>query len=176
MAGTIPYCQGNNHSDLTNRSGGKGKKILKLPCELHDGMELPSAAVFLAETGEWEDQEEEEERVNINTIMPKPHLVELERFKGKYRDMLQDVPGKTSLVFHNIPTGDAPPPPPSEIDPLPSGSQITESPEGGNKNLVKPGNNKNLNKPMGCSYSPSSKKGWLHKNVCRLQKVKHSNR
>ena len=111
MAGTILYCQGNNHSDLTNRSGGKGKKIPNLPCELHDGMELPSAAVFLAETDEWEDPEEKEERVNINTIMPKPHLVELEIFKGKYRDMLQNVPGKTSLVFHNIPTGDAPPTP-----------------------------------------------------------------
>ena len=35
----------------------------------------PSAAVFLAETDEWEDLEEEEERVNINTIMSKPHLV-----------------------------------------------------------------------------------------------------
>ena len=41
--------------------------------------------------------------------MPKSHLVELERFKSKYREVLQDIPGKTSLVSHNIRTGDAPP-------------------------------------------------------------------
>ena len=69
----------------------------------------PSAAVFLAETDEWEDLEEEEERVNINTIMSKPHLVEHKRFKIKYMDVLHDVPGKTSLVFQNIPTGGASP-------------------------------------------------------------------
>ena len=78
----------------------------------------PSAAVFLAE--EWEEPGEEEERANLNTIMPKSHLVELERFKSKYRDVLQDIPGKTSLVSHNIPTGDAPPS--SKIAPLLPGS------------------------------------------------------
>ena len=67
----------------------------------------PSATVFLAEG--WKEPGEEEERANLNTIMPKSHLVELERFKSKYRDVLQDIPGKTSLVSHNIPTGDAPP-------------------------------------------------------------------
>ena len=77
----------------------------------------PSAALFLVD--EWEEPGEEEERANLNTIMPKSHLVELERFKSKYRDVLQDIPGKTSLVSHNIPTGDAPP---SEIAPLPPGS------------------------------------------------------
>ena len=65
----------------------------------------PSAAVFLAE--EWEETGEEEERANLNTIMPKSHLIELERFKSKYRDVLQDIPGKTSLVSHSIPTGDS---------------------------------------------------------------------
>ena len=41
--------------------------------------------------------------------MPELQLRELEKFKERYKDMLSDTPGRTHLVCHNIPTGDAHP-------------------------------------------------------------------
>ena len=66
----------------------------------------PSAAVFLAESEEWEGLEEEG-KGNRDTSLHESQLHELEKFKTYYRDVLRDVPGKTSLVYHSIPTGDA---------------------------------------------------------------------
>ena len=41
--------------------------------------------------------------------MPELQLRELQKFKERYKDVLSDTPGRTNLVCHNIPTGDAPP-------------------------------------------------------------------
>ena len=66
----------------------------------------PLAAVFLAESEEWEGLEEEG-KGNRDTSLHESQLHELEKFKSNYRDVLRDVPGKTTLVCHSIPTGDA---------------------------------------------------------------------
>ena len=66
----------------------------------------PSAAVFLAESEEWESVEEEG-KGNRDNSLHESQLHELEKFKNNYRDVLRDVPGKTSMVYHSIPTGDA---------------------------------------------------------------------
>ena len=63
----------------------------------------------MAKVDGWESISEERERRNRDTSMPELQLKELERFKGRYRDILSDNPGRTSLVCHNIPTGDAHP-------------------------------------------------------------------
>ena len=65
----------------------------------------PSAAVFLAESEEWEGLEEEG-KGNRDTSLHESQLHELEKFKSNYRDVLRDVPEKTSLVYHSIPMGD----------------------------------------------------------------------
>ena len=78
----------------------------------------PSAAVFLAEGEGIDSLINGKEKVNIHTTLLSPNLIELGKFKERYRDVLQDIPGRTSLVPHNILTGDAlPPPPPSETAP-----------------------------------------------------------
>ena len=66
----------------------------------------PSAAVFLAESEEWEGLEEEGNG-NRDTSLHESQLRELEIFKTNYRDVLRDVPGKTTLVYYSIPMGDA---------------------------------------------------------------------
>ena len=65
--------------------------------------------MFLAETDEWEGLEVEGERVKSHTNVPKTHHLDLKSFKERFKDVLQDVPGRTSLVQHEIPTGDAVP-------------------------------------------------------------------
>ena len=42
-------------------------------------------------------------------IMQTSHHMELEKLKSQFNDVLQDVPGRTTLVHHKIPTQDAPP-------------------------------------------------------------------
>ena len=69
----------------------------------------PSAAVFMAETDEWEGLSEEREEKGRDIRMPELQLRELENFKGRYKDVLSDTSGRTNLVCHNISTGDAPP-------------------------------------------------------------------
>ena len=38
-----------------------------------------------------------------------PHHLDIEKFMEKYKDVIQDVPGKTQIVQHDIRTGDAAP-------------------------------------------------------------------
>ena len=42
-------------------------------------------------------------------IMQTSHHIELQKLKSQFKDVLQDVPGRTTLVHHKIPTQDAPP-------------------------------------------------------------------
>ena len=41
--------------------------------------------------------------------LPQTQLCKLKEFKGRYRDVLQDTLGRTTLVCHNIVTGNTPP-------------------------------------------------------------------
>ena len=68
----------------------------------------PASAVFLAQDTDEEDLEIEEEEKYTN-IMQDSHHIDIEELKKKYKDVLQDVPGRTTLVQHDIPTGDAVP-------------------------------------------------------------------
>ena len=66
---------------------------------------FPLAVVFLAESEEWEGMEEER-KGKRDTSLHCSLLRELEKFKSNYWDVLRDFLGKTSLVYHSIPTGD----------------------------------------------------------------------
>ena len=66
----------------------------------------PSAAVFLAESEEWEGLENEG-KGNRDTSLHEFQLYELEKFKTNYWNVLRYVPRKTNLVHHSIPMGDA---------------------------------------------------------------------
>ena len=70
-------------------------------------------AVFLAEE-ENEEEEEEKEEENLGKTekdpiqnMPASQNMDLIKFKESYKDFLLEVPGCTTLVFHEIPTGSA---------------------------------------------------------------------
>ncbi len=65
----------------------------------------PAPAVFLVQ-----DPEEElpkSSREKLTPSMPTSHHMDLKKLKEKYKDVLKEVPGKTTLVQHDIPTGDA---------------------------------------------------------------------
>ena len=68
----------------------------------------PASAVFLAQDTDEEYLEIEEEE-KYTHIMQDSHHIDIEELKKKYKDVLQDVPGRTTLVQHDIPTGDAVP-------------------------------------------------------------------
>ena len=68
----------------------------------------PASAVFLAQDTDEEDLEiVEEER--YTHIMQDSHHIDIEELKKKYKDVLQDVPGRTTFVQHDILTGDSVP-------------------------------------------------------------------
>ena len=51
----------------------------------------------------------ESSREKLTHSMPTSHHMDLKRLKDEYKDVLKDVPRKTTLVQHDIPTGDAVP-------------------------------------------------------------------
>ena len=64
----------------------------------------PTPAAFMALDEEDLNHENEDTH-----IMQTSHHMELEKLKSQFKDVLQDVPGRTTLVHHKIPTQDAPP-------------------------------------------------------------------
>ena len=69
----------------------------------------PEAAVFLSLENEFDDQyplELEDKLPTHLTLSQQQQLVEL---KENFKDVFQDVPGRTDVVTHDIPTGDARP-------------------------------------------------------------------
>ena len=87
----------------------KIKRILTFHIKSMKEWKSPSAAVFMAEADEWEGLSEEREEKGRDISIPELQLRELEKFHGRYKDVLSDTPGRTNLVCNNIPTGDAPP-------------------------------------------------------------------
>ena len=67
----------------------------------------PESAAFLA----YDNDEEDLENVEVvhSSHMLDTHHFDIEKFKGKYKDVIQDVPGKTQIVQHDICAGDAVP-------------------------------------------------------------------
>ena len=64
---------------------------------------FPLAAVFLAESEEWEGLEVER-KGKRETSLHGSQLLELVKFKRNYWDVLRDFQGKTSLEYHSVPT------------------------------------------------------------------------
>ena len=64
----------------------------------------PTPAAFMALDEEDLNHEKEDTH-----IMQTSHQMELEKLKSQFKDVLHDVPGRTTLVHHKIPTQDAPP-------------------------------------------------------------------
>ena len=64
----------------------------------------PTPAAFMALDEEDINHEKEDTH-----IMQTSHHMESEKLKNQFKDVLQDVPGRTTLVHHKIPTQDAPP-------------------------------------------------------------------
>ena len=67
----------------------------------------PSPAVFLVQDPE--EEPPESSRGKHTHSMPTSHQMDLKKQKDKYKVVLKDVPGKTTLVQHDIPTWDAVP-------------------------------------------------------------------
>ena len=67
----------------------------------------PAPEVFLVQDPEEEPPESSREKLTHS--MPTSHHMDLNWLKDKYKYVLKDVPGKTTLVQHDIPTGDAVP-------------------------------------------------------------------
>ena len=67
----------------------------------------PESAAFLA----YDNDEEDLENVEVvhTSHMLDLHHLDIKMFKEKYKDVIQDVPGKTQIVQHDIRTGDAVP-------------------------------------------------------------------
>ncbi len=67
----------------------------------------PESAAFLA----YDKDEEDLENVEVvhSSHIPEPHHLDIQKFKEKYKDVIQDGPGKTHIVQHDIHTGDAVP-------------------------------------------------------------------
>ena len=67
----------------------------------------PESAAFLAYDNNEEDLKNVEAVYSSHTL--DPHDLDIKKFKEKYKDVIQDVPGKTQIVQHDIRTGDAVP-------------------------------------------------------------------
>ena len=65
-------------------------------------------AVFLTEDQEMDDLFESNEEIKSNALSLMQHT-QLTQLKEKYKDIIQDVPGRTRLVHHDILTGNSPP-------------------------------------------------------------------
>ena len=65
------------------------------------------SAAFLANDNDEEDLENVE--VVHSSCILEPHHLDIEKFKEKYKDVIQDVPGTTQIVQHYIRTGGAVP-------------------------------------------------------------------
>ena len=65
----------------------------------------PAPAVFLVQDPEEEPAKSSREKLTHS--MPTSHHMDLKKLKEKYKDVLKVVPGKTTLVQHDIPKGDA---------------------------------------------------------------------
>ena len=65
----------------------------------------PAPAVFLVQDPEEEPAKSSREKLTHS--MPTSHHMDLKKLKEKYKDVLKDVPRKTTLVQHDIPKVDA---------------------------------------------------------------------
>ena len=69
----------------------------------------PKAAVFLSLENEFDDQYPLELEDKLPTHLTLSQQQQLMELKENFKDIFQDVPGRTDVVTHDIPTGDAQP-------------------------------------------------------------------
>ena len=102
-----PYIITNKITEVTYQVdlGTSGKRYRTFHVNCMKQWTSPAPAVFLVQ-----DPEEElpkSSREKLTHSMPTSHHMTLKKLKEKYKDVLKDVPGKTTLVQHDIPTGNA---------------------------------------------------------------------
>ena len=68
----------------------------------------PAPAVFLTEDQEMDDLFESNKEIKSNVLSLMQHT-QLTQLKEKYKDVIQDIPGRMCLVHHDILTGNSPP-------------------------------------------------------------------
>ena len=68
----------------------------------------PAPAVFLTEDQEMDDLFESNKEIKSNALSLMQHT-QITQLKEKYKDIIQDVPGRMCLVHHDILTGNSPP-------------------------------------------------------------------
>ena len=107
MARSVPNYRNGNPYHLPSRHGGeKEPKAYYVNCMRK--WHTPITAAFLSHD-EGVKEVGEGRKEDTHAHMPLHQLKELQRFKEKYLDVLQDVPGRMGLVEHVIPTGNANP-------------------------------------------------------------------
>ena len=107
MAMIFSHCENNHRSKLPSRFGNPVKTVSYLQVNCMKLWTTPGSAAFLA----YDNNEEDLENVEVvhSSHILDPHHLDIEKFKEKYKDVIQDVPGKTQIVQHDICTGDAVP-------------------------------------------------------------------
>ncbi len=89
-------------------TGASGKRHKTFHVNAMKSWTSPAPAVFLTEDQEMDDLFESNEEIKSNALSLMQHT-QLTQLKEKYKDILQDVPGRTCLVHHDILTGNSPP-------------------------------------------------------------------
>ena len=126
----------------------------------------PAPAVFLVQDPEEEPPESSREKL-IHS-MPTSHHMDLKKLKDKYKDVLKDVPGKTTLVQHDIPTGNAAPIRLPHYRLAHHSKEILREDIG---SLLDQGIIKSSKSPWAAPIVLVAKKKWNPKDVCRLSQV-----
>ena len=89
-------------------TGASGKRHKTFHVKAMKSWTSPAPAVFLTEDQEMDDLFESNEEIKSNALSLMQHT-QLTQLKEKYKDIIQDVPGRTCLVHHDILTGNSPP-------------------------------------------------------------------
>ena len=89
-------------------TGTSGKRFKTFHTNAMKCWTSPAPAVFLAEDQEVDDlfYMNKQMKSNALSLMQNTQLTCL---KEDYKNVIQDIPGRTCLVHHDIPTGDSPP-------------------------------------------------------------------
>ena len=89
-------------------TGASGKHHKMFHVNAMKSWTSPAPGVFLTEDQEMDNLFESNEEIKSNALPLMLHT-QLTQLKEKYKDVIQDVPGRTCLVHHDILTGNSPP-------------------------------------------------------------------